>query len=292
MKSRTRKWLLGCGVPVVAAIVVVVALILGGSLYLKSAVEEFEEFEDSLDDLTARLGPAAEFRASPDGAISADRIEAFLAARERVAEARADVDESLIVLSGDRGGVIAQTRAVAALVPQIANFLRDRNVALMENEVSLGEYHYLYTLAFYSWLGASPEDGPSFRMVNDRGIVFETIENIEEPEVRRHRNDVTRRSMNRMILPVLRDQLAAVTAEKPPADLESWIGALENEIAAMESDPLRLPWQDGLPQVISQSLAPYRARLEASYSEASNALEAGIARRSLPSGGHADDVLM
>jgi hypothetical protein len=165
----------------------------------------------------------------------------------------------------------------------------------MENEIGLGEYHYLYTLTFYSWLGASPEDGPSFRMVNDRGIVFENIENIEEPEVRRHRNEVTRRSMNRMILPVLRDQLSAVTADEARADLESWISALETEIASMESDPLRLPWEDGLPEVIAESLAPYRERLEASYSEESNALEAGVARRSLPSGPHgagADDVLM
>ena len=41
----------------------------------------------------------------------------------------------------------------------------------------------------------------------------------------------------------------------------------------MEGDRFRFPWRDGLPGPIEDSISPYRARLETSYSELCNSLE-------------------
>lgn len=47
----------------------------------------------------------------------------------------------------------------------------------------------------------------------------------------------------------------------------------------MEADRYRLPWQDGLPEVLEISLSPFRERLEASYSKMTNALEVAFEQR-------------
>jgi hypothetical protein len=47
----------------------------------------------------------------------------------------------------------------------------------------------------------------------------------------------------------------------------------------METDANRIPWEDGLPDVIANSLEPFRERLEQGYSVMCNALEVGVARR-------------
>jgi hypothetical protein len=72
---------------------------------------------------------------------------------------------------------------------------------------------------------------------------------------------------------MLRNQFAKLE-ERGYSSMEAeWHEALKAEIEAMESDSMRLPWQDGLPQRLSASLRPYRGRLEASYSEMTNSLD-------------------
>ena len=41
--------------------------------------------------------------------------------------------------------------------------------ALLEVGMGPGEYMYVYSVAYYSWLGKSPADGPSFTLVGDDG---------------------------------------------------------------------------------------------------------------------------
>jgi hypothetical protein len=67
---------------------------------------------------------------------------------------------------------------------------------------------------------------------------------------------------------MLRNQLASL----PSADTDR-AAALTAEIEAMERDPERWPWQDGLPADIARGFEPYRERLEASYDAPMNALE-------------------
>jgi len=283
MKSTTRKWLLGCGGAFVALILVVVALIVVGAFILKQAVEDFEEADRSFEEVAERFGPISEYRAAPGGAIAAERLELFLGVRDEAEPARAVLDRHLLTLSDNdadenkTGGLIATTRAVAGLLGQLAGYVQNWNQSLLRAEIGHGEYFYIYSLAFYSWLEHSPADGPSFKVVNEHGYFFETIEPSDGPVVREYRDDLTRRTLNRLLLPVLRDQLASLAADDE--SLRSWREALAAEIEALEADPHRLPWQDNLPDEIASSLAPYRQRFEASYSEMVNALETGIVRR-------------
>ena len=62
-------------------------------------------------------------------------------------------------------------------------------------------------------------------------------------------------------------------------EMARWRATLETEIAAMEADPLRIPWQDGIPESLEASFLPYRERLEDSYDPMTSALEVGILRR-------------
>jgi hypothetical protein len=45
------------------------------------------------------------------------------------------------------------------------------------------------------------------------------------------------------------------------------------ELGALERDPERIPWQDGLPDRLAVGLGPFRDRFEATYSPASNPFE-------------------
>ena len=63
---------------------------------------------------------------------------------------------------------------------------------------------------------------------------------------------------------------------------EADLAALEAEVAAMESDERRIPWQDGLPLPIAGSLAPFRAELDELFCTAMAPLELMINERHGP----------
>ena len=92
-------------------------------------------------------------------------------------------------------------------------------------------------------------------------------------EVRQRRRERALTYLNRQLHAMLRHQLAGVAAGNRNAESLQWHQTLAAEIRSLESDPYRLPWQDGLPQQLADSLAPYRTRLEASYSALANHLE-------------------
>jgi hypothetical protein len=196
-----------------------------------------------------------------------------------MAPARAEIEETLSAFGGGEtpgGGALAKVRAGMGLVPRLIGFYTDRAGALLECEMGTGEYLYLYVLTYYAWLEKSPADGPPFQLVGDdeqgRGWKSE-FGDADEAEVRERRLERVLPRLNRLALPMLRNQLAALDASDSPIDTD-WREALAAEIRAVEADPDRLPWQDGLPAVAATSLAPYRDRLAASYSEMCNVLEA------------------
>ena len=282
MAGRVPRWLLGCGIGCGVVILVGAGLIVGSVLFFRNALQDFERADQTMETVEERYGPIETFRPQPDGAIPPQRMDAFLAVRERSAPARENLDRSLSALSGRPGetptriGGLRRLVAGGRLLHQLAAFVDQRNEALLEAEMGLGEYYYLYTLTYYSWLGKPLDDGPSFKLVGENGYVLETIENIDESVVRDYRIEQVRGSLNRLLLPVLRNQRSDLAGGGLDRD---WADVLSAEMAAMEANPRRLPWEDGLPQLIASSLEPYRGRLQESYSPMCNALEAGLARR-------------
>jgi hypothetical protein len=179
-------------------------------------------------------------------------------------------------MKGDRDkGVSKMLRGLKAgfgFTGSLAEYLRSRGTALLAREMGLGEYLYTYSLVYYSWLGKDPGAGPTelkadLRASRNRGvIVWNDHGDWSKPEIRRHR---LRLMVHTHMLPMLESQLAAADT----AGGAAWRQDLAAEVARLRADPERLPWQDGLPAPLRESLEPHRAQFEAHWSEAANMLE-------------------
>jgi hypothetical protein len=274
------------GVVCITAILIVGLAIVGSVLFFRDALRDFEQADRAMEAVEQQYGPIEGFHPQANGAILPERVEAFLAVRELSSSASARIERSLTVLSknahtdeSEGPGPIRKLAAGVGLLHRLAGFLNQRNEVLLEMDMGLGEYYYIYSLAYYSLLDRSPGDGPSFELVGENGYVLEDLATLDDPHAREHREEAARRGLNRLLLPVLRNQLSELNGEEEDGNLDAWRELLSAEIAALETDARRLPWQDGLPETITSSLNPYRDRLESSYLPMCNALEVGVARR-------------
>jgi hypothetical protein len=108
--------------------------------------------------------------------------------------------------------------------------------------MGLGEYSFIYAMAYHRQLLAP------------------------DTEARLFTGSAANRRVRAELAGMLRRQFeAALATEEVDA---AWLSALEAEAAALEDDPERLPWQDGLPEVIETCFGPYRQALDDSYSPA------------------------
>jgi hypothetical protein len=287
MGTAARRWAKGCGCGCGLLLVALGLLAWAGYRLISWTVREVTKAEEVMEEVHAKVGREADYRPAPDGALSADRMEAFLRTRELTKDARLRTDADLALLSpGDSGtaevpgllgrlvswGVgISKIEAGTGLLPQGIAFVSARGKAQIETGLGPGEYLYIYALSYYGLLGKSPADGPAFRMLGDQQDGRRSGQ--DEFDVREGRREAVLRRINQALLPVLRAQLAALDAGGAPVEADPWRERVEAEIAAMEADRFRIPWRDGLPTAIEASITPYRARLETSYSAMCNPLE-------------------
>lgn len=275
MNDSTQKWLVGCGA---GCLVLVLLAVLAGYGTFQLGREMISTFEDSQtlsEEVAARHGRIADFTPEPSGHITAGQIENFLLVRQRTRNELDQVEISLARLSGDSGqsdpagsGWLARVYSGVNFLPAIAKYLRARNQALLESEIGMGEYLYIYSLAFYVNLGRSPADGPAFTLEGGDGRGDK-----DEFEVREERRFRIQSDLNRLLLPAMRNQLAKLEAQPATGIDQGWKSRLLDEIELMERDSYRIPWSDGLPEAIAASLAPFRKRLESSYAPMTNAIE-------------------
>jgi hypothetical protein len=250
MAERSRGWLkgcaIGCGVLALVPILGLLIVSVRTCVPLRSASRAQARLE-------ALFGPPESFVPPPDGVVPAARIQAFLVVRRSLAEVCQHAEamqqqmqrvEKLDGADSPSGREVAGTtkglgEVAAGIAPLIAELFEQRNHALLEAGMGLGEYSYIFALAYREQLL-----GESIREV-----LF-CADGPVAPEVL-----AALRAM-------LSHQLEASTSEERN---EGEHRSLEREIRAMEADPQRLPWQDGLPDAIEVSLAPHRALLDAAY---------------------------
>ena len=238
--------------------------------------------------LTERYGEIRDFCPEPEGAIGPSQIEAFLSVRDAFAPFREKLEISMQGLQ-DRAGksevevkkpknVFEMVKLGFGLVPQIAEFLKFRNESLLDAKMGMGEYYYIYAIAYFSWLGKLPEDGPDLEVTGeeDRGV---RLDEMDIEEIREERRDSMLRRLHRTLLPMLQNQNEKLMARGSSYTQSEWRDLLKAEIQAMEEDRFRLPWEDGLPDVIRASLDPYRDRFEQSYNVMTNPFELTIEQR-------------
>jgi hypothetical protein len=278
---------MGCGCGCGLLLLVLGLLGWAGFVYIKGIVQEGEKAEEVMAEVRERHGGLSDFRPSPNGSLPPERVETFLRVRELMAETRRETEGSLALLSSDRPdaakqvpGILgkllgwglgaAKVEGVTNLLPQVVGFISARGNALLEAGMGPGEYLYIYSIAYYSWLGNSPADGPAFTLVGDDEDQGGRAGQ-DEFDVRESRRESVLTRLNERLLPVLRRQLAALDESDTASD--RWREELAAEITAMESDRFRIPWRDGVPEPIAVSLEPYRRQLRSSYSAMCNSLE-------------------
>lgn len=284
--STASKWLIGCGIGCGVVILLLVFAGVGSYFFVKNIVNGFEETEAIADDLTERYGGIKDFCPDPGGAIGPERVEAFLSVRNSMEPAKEKLESSIIILSDEERenqfreepspGVLTKIKTGFGIIPLIAEFYTRRNQALLDAEMGLGEYYFIYVVSYYSWLGKSPGDGLEYNLVDEddekRGVYWRRRRNEDLED----RQDDVLKQLNRQILPMLKNQVAKLTHIDVSPIRDPWREMLAAEIEAMEADRFRLLWQDGLPDVLEASLKPFRGRLEVSYSKVLNALEMAL----------------
>ncbi|MBK9471477.1 MAG: hypothetical protein IPO18_04230 [bacterium] len=164
MASTTRKWLVGCGIGCGGAIVLSIVAPLLFGLVMMRPLDKAIEIQDQL---AAEMGGRDAF-SPPAGVVAPERLEAFLAVRQAVmpmcprftkfAEDLARMDElGKQSDKPDKGEVFrALTRvsgSVVGMAADIGQLNQLRNEALLAQRMGLGEYTWLYVLAYHSWLG-------------------------------------------------------------------------------------------------------------------------------------------
>lgn len=287
MSGAGRKWLTGCGIGCGILVLVLGAVGTCGYLGVRRMVDKAQDLDDGFAAVAERFGEPAQYAPPADGCLPPDRMETFLAVRDSMASLRARLSRQLAVLDGSRSqGVLARIKAAADLVPQVLGYVGARNRALLQAGMGAGEYQHIYCMAYYGLLQKDPADGPGFDLVNHEPASREKPEfhwsvaggSDESADVRERRAHEVRRLLNRVQRQVLANQataLAAAAGAGEPQD-DDWARRLDDEVRAMNDDPYRLPWQDGLPERCASCLQPYRARLEAAYDAMTSILDVGL----------------
>jgi len=278
MTEGGRKWLVGCGIGCFLLVALVVGLVAAGFFGARKVVRDFEAAEEISREVTERFGAIGDFIPAADGAIPPPRVETFLDIRNTTASERQSLEASIDKLSrgveGRPDGFVGTVRSALGLLPLVARFMASRNSALLEAGMGRGEYLYYYAVAYYAWLDFEVQDGPPFLLVNEghgSGIQID-----DDHAVLARRGEIIRGRLNRQLLPVLKNQLAILDETTTTEKALSWREQLQAEVTAMDADPSRLPWQNGVPDVIAGSLEPFRAKLEESYSPLCNPIEVGV----------------
>lgn len=170
MAGAGKKWLIGCGVGCGVIILLNIIMAVGAGIYFTRPMDKAVGSQKKLAEVYGQPNDYV-----PDvGSITPQRIEAFLAVRrelmpsclelEGVAagfEAMEELDKdgeepSAMEIFQGLGKVMG---SVTSLVTELGAVMELRNEALMEQEMGMGEYTWIYVLAFNSWLGYEPNTG-------------------------------------------------------------------------------------------------------------------------------------
>jgi hypothetical protein len=268
-----KRWLKGC------AIGCGVVLLLGGVAcwvtvsMVKGLFQGLRQAQESAVALKDDLGGVEAYTPPPDGSIAPERLKVFLEVREVCRPERDGLEQAIAdfpveELSDESVGGFEKLRrgvgAVSRVLDGLGRYLTSRNQALQKTRMGLGEYTYVYSVAYYSFLGHRPAEGPAFvRDGREVPILEHSDSPLSPPQVRRR--------YRRYLVPMLKRQLAA--AEEGQLEAGDWRERLAAEIRRLEEDPERVAWQDGLPEAIAASLEPFREELEAAYSRTTNPAE-------------------
>ncbi|MEE4271497.1 MAG: hypothetical protein V2I67_07485 [Thermoanaerobaculales bacterium] len=250
MSESSKKWFRGCGA---GCLVMIVVAVLGTALLVFSMRSAFVDAAYHREKLDRRFGSAAAFTPAADGSVPEDRVEVFLSVRSALEPVVADV----VKIDGEMGEfeklaeeedpplrvalpAIARLSRSMLSMPRVFGAMEEaRNAALADAGMGLGEYIYNYVMAYHQELLQPSHAVHLFGGSAVNGRV----------------RDDLRGMMRRQL------KVAEGAGE---ADSE-WTGLLAAEVAALDADPERIPWQGGLPTAVARSFESFRGDLDAVY---------------------------
>jgi hypothetical protein len=203
--------------------------------------------------LLEKYGPPEMFTPLTNGSIPGERMETFIQVRgalqdtctrfkplqasmNQVDEVGKNDDATGWEIAGTAGGLAEVTNEIT---PLIGDFFAARNEALLQARMGFGEYMYLYTLAYRDLL----------MNARDSGGLFTADGHIPA-------------AVGTALLSMLTRQMEALGEDDDSRRIRQ---ILKVEIRALQEDPRRVPYLDGLPAVIGSSLAPYRQALDDAF---------------------------
>ena len=255
-----RKLKLGCGAGC-GVVLLAFLILLGGFIYFtKDMGRQYRAVKELEEQLAVAGGPSDSLPEGYLGLPTAARLEDFAAVRQRTQEWRAKVDTTFVQLLAQdtKEGGLAETlrvlRATRDLAPVFAGFWTGRNQALLDRDMGMAEYIYLYNLAYFSWLGKDPADG-----AEDAARFMEGVGggDTSPRDAELERRAWAHEEVQGLMLPLLQ-QLARRAQEGANPQELMWAEALRAEVRALQDDPERLPFAGGLPAEMVEVFAPFR----------------------------------
>lgn len=258
-------------------------ILLGGTVYFsKNMGKEYAVVKDLEEKLATDFGTSDTLPEGFNGLPDVQVMERFLGVRDATAEWRLKVETSFAELLGSEGQEEAKgfahfvrvLKASRDLAPVFSGFWTSRNQALLDQEMGMGQYIYLYCLTYYSMLEIDPSDGARDAQSFLSGMgATGTTENLDDTTTAEEdRRRWARAQVNTLMLPLM--QQAAREASTGLSDAERiWADALQMEVARMQDDDSHVPFAGTLPRQVRAHLESYRFHLEQTYSMTVNPVE-------------------
>lgn len=262
---------IGCGV-----VSLLIFIIIGSiAFFARNMGADYKAVKTSEEILLEATGGEGVFSPPLGGIPSPDRLQTFLVVRSEQAEWRENVslafDEFLLHKEDQESGgfkhFLGLLRSTTEMAPSLASFWSSRNASLLEHEMSPGEYTYIYSLVYYSYLGYDPGDGAQdteldFGQSSSSGLNVDIEGDLSEAE----RRDAAWRRAHDVMMPMLQ------AVDRTGAS-DEWLQILDLELAVLDESPLRYPWRDGTPRLLADAFRPLRREMELQYNVAVNPVE-------------------
>jgi len=268
---------IGCGV-----VTILVLVIIGSVAFLvRDMSADYKAVSKAEKNLIQAHGGMTDYTPAAGGLPSADRVRVFLDVRGAQSEWRRNValafEEFLVKKEESSSGgfthFLKLMRSTSEMAPSLAGFWSSRNAALMEHEMGIGEYSYLYCLAYFSYLGYDPGDGAhdsnlDFGLNSGTSLEVSTNRAMTEEQ----RRDAAWRRTHDIMLPMLEAvDRTGMTLEADES--EKWLAELDMEVGMLRESSMRYPWRDGAPRLLADIFRPFRRELEEQYDISVNPVE-------------------
>jgi hypothetical protein len=231
-----------------------VLFFLGAGIYFVILpVQESKRLEQSLVD---RFDWPEKYTPPATGSVPPERVEAFIRVREAVQPNCAifqgilndiisleavEADQEMSAAEKTSKG-LGSFKSMFNAAPAFLEFMDARNLALLEEEMGLGEYFYLYLAAYGPQLAREP-DSPYAAM--------------EEAYM-------GQRTRQEFAL-ILGNQLTALESSSQAASNQELLADLRAQIEGLASPSKSPPWPNGPVGMLGETLSPYRDHLEKLY---------------------------